>query len=351
MNGIEATLASDFLLNLDSIASDLVRCFGLKHSQEIENLKEPLLRWLDFRLRYIDPKPRKVLLSNKFPKRMSRDVKDALEHLIHLIQRGENINVYQGKGLISHHDISGSKRQNRTDLLWTDWGIIHLHLTKAPMREKECFSGRSEWLLFGIPGDDFFAVIDVRHHLEEDVFSDPELMRILVESWPEMMNRFEIKGVVAQAEADLLGPEEHAILRKSGVVGLMTIQGKVYCPPGMGVSSASTPARVTFAMDTARRCVRDLASLVSSSDDEFQTEVRAHGIEEPCFALCVTPRGLAVYESHLNKAWLLPRRKEASEPNYLADLQNLIAPEWATERLLAWEQEAGVNLDTGQNKD
>lgn len=335
MNSVENIVARNFLLNLDTIASDLVHCFGLKHRQEIGNLNDPLLRWLDFRLRYIDPKPRKVALSNKFPKKMSRDVNHALRHIIHLIERGDNINPYQGKGLILHHDISGSKRQNRTDLLWADWGIIHLHLTEAPISGKEYFSERSNWLLFGISGDDFFAGIDIRHHSEEDVFSNPELMKIMVESWPEMMERFEVKGMAVPGETDLLGPKEHARLRKSGLTSFITIGGKSYMAPGMGVTTASTPLRVTLAMDAARQHVRDLASVVCIPDGQFEADVRASRIEEPCFSLCMIPEGMAVYELHLRKAWLLPRKKAGPESNYLADLQDLVAPEWARERLFA----------------
>jgi hypothetical protein len=342
MNNAQSGVEAAFLSRLDGIALELVRCFGLKHSQETENLKEPLLRWLDFRLRYIDPKPRRVVLSNRFPKKMSRDVRDGLANLINMIEVGEDINPYQGKGLVSHHDISGSERKNRTDLLWADWGIVHLHLTRKPLQKGHRFSARSEWLLFGIPGDDFFAVVDVRHHLEENVFSDPELMRILVESWPEMMGRFELKGVTGQADADALRAGEYDRLRKSGLSGIITVKGKAYCPPGMGISTASTPARVTFAMDTARRHVRALAALVCSEDGEFQVEVRLRDIREPSFELCVTPRGLAVYEPHLNKAWLLPR-EELREPNFLFHLQNLIAPAWATKRLFPPGYETEIN--------
>jgi hypothetical protein len=336
MNSDQNRIGRAFLSNLDTIATDLVHRFGLKHEQKTETLNDSLLRWLDFRLRYIDPKPRKVFLSNKFRKEKSQDFSHALGYMIDLIQRGQNLNPYQGEGLILHDDISGRKRQKRTDLLWADWGIIHLHLTEAPISETRYFSKRSDWLLFGIPGDDFFAVIDVRHH----DFSNPELMKIMVESWPEMMERFEVKGIAPQDEADVLDPKEHARLRKSGVSALMTIGGKVYMGPGIGISTASTPLRVTRKMDTARKYVRQLVSDVCMSDGRFQAELHADGIEDPCLSLCMTPRGMAVYELHSDKAWLLPRKKACSESNYLADLHDLVAPEWATERLFASGQDA-----------
>jgi hypothetical protein len=88
-------------------------------------------------------------------------------------------------------------------------------------------------------------------------------------------------------------------------------------------------------MDTAREYVRTLASEICINEGEFQAEVRAKGIQDPCFTLCITPRGLAVYESYIRKVWLLPKEKVGSESNYLSKLQNLVTPEWITERLFS----------------
>jgi len=339
MKDIETDVSHEFVLNLDSIAYDLVRCFGLKHEKKIENLSEPLLRWLDFRLRYIDPKPRKVYLSNKFPKKISRETKDALIRLIQMIQCGENINPYQGKGLILHHDISGRKRQQRTDLLWADWGITHLHLSNKPIPKDEYFSARAEngWLLFGIVGDNFFACIDIRQHNEKAVFSNTELFKTVVETWPEMMEKFELKGISPPAPADVLRSEEHGTARKSGLSAGITIGEKVYMGLGGGITTASTPLKVTRAMDTAREYIRNLAFAVCDADGEFQSVMRSSAIKEPDFKLCITPRGLAVYEPHIDKAWLLPNKMAGSESNYLADLHDLVAPVWATDRLFSSE--------------
>lgn len=57
-----------FQKNIDDIALILIRKFGLRFKQEDEKLNCPLDRWLDFRCRYIAPLPRKIALSNAFPK-------------------------------------------------------------------------------------------------------------------------------------------------------------------------------------------------------------------------------------------------------------------------------------------
>jgi hypothetical protein len=331
MNSIRKTLSDKFVSDIDNIASDFINCFGLKHKKEVANLSEPLARWLDFRLRYIDPKPRKVLLSNKFPKKMSDVNKKAFFHIIDLIQGGDDINPYQGKGLILHHDISGEKRQNRTDLLWADWGIIHLHLTNKGTPKGQYFSERSEWLLFAIIGGDFVAIIDILRHDEENLFSSTELIKIIYETWPEIMERFELKGIMAPTQT--LSSEEHAKLRKGGVSSLITIGNKAYMGAGMGVTTASTPLRVKFTMDNIHKYARLFADVVSEPNNEFQSEILNDVKKDLNFQLCITPKGMAVYESHKDKAWLLPRRFPDSEFNYIVELNELVAPEWAIRQL------------------
>jgi hypothetical protein len=333
MNDIGNILFDRFVSDIDNIASDFINCFGLKHTSEVSNLSEPLIRWLDFRLRYIDPKPRRVLLSNKFPMQMSDTTKKAFIHIIDQIQHGEDVNPYQGKGLILHHDTSGEKRQNRTDLLWADWGIIHFHLTDKGIPSNQFFSDRSEWLMFAITGTDFVAIIDIRHHKEENLFSNPELIKIIYETWPELMERFELKGIMAPKQTLL--SEEHAKLRKGGVSSCVKIGDKVFMGPGMGVTTASTPLRVTFVMDNIRKYAMQFARVVCEPNNEFQSEILNDAKKDINFQLCITPKGMAIYESHQDKAWLLPRRFPDSEFNYLVELNELLAPEWAVKQLIA----------------
>jgi hypothetical protein len=324
-------LTTRFIADLDEIATDFIRSFGLKHTSEIGHLSEPLLRWLDFRLRYVDPKPRQIYLSQAFPKNMSDTTKKALEHIMKMIQAGDDINPYQGKGLILYHDSSGSKKQNRTDLLWADWGIIHFHLTTEPLMHGQYFSERSCWLLFALVGEDFCALIDIRHHDEENLFANSELIEMVVKSWPELMERYELKGVIAPDVS--ISSEDRAKLRKSGVSSMIAIGDKVYMGPGMGVTSATTPMRVSLTMDNVRSYARQFARVVSTPDSEFQSDVRINKAEEPEFELCLTPKGMAVYEATLDKAWLLPKKVSASGFHYLAELNELVAPEWAIKQL------------------
>lgn len=227
-----------FHQNLERIALNLIAAYGLEFKQEINNLSDPLFRWLDFRLRYIDPIPRQIFFSNRFPKKLPPSAENGLHRLEVLISEGKDVNPFQSKGLIRFNDISGKKRAKRTDLLWADWGIVHLHLTDKPVptgsyfSDRSCSSGES-WLLFCIFTGDTVGFIDIRKHDDDFLFSDQDMIRIIKENWPHFMERFKLKGIL---------PTENHItnceldnLRKSGTNWLTCIDGDTYIGPGMGI--------------------------------------------------------------------------------------------------------------------
>lgn len=323
---------NNFISDLDEIANNFIDIFGLKHTSEVDNLSEPLLRWIDFRLRYVDPKPRQAYYSNRFPKQLNENTEKSLQNIIQMIQNGEDINPYQGKGLILHHDTSGNKKQKRTDLLWADWGIIHLHLCDTAIPSGQYFSDRSRWLLFALVGADFFAAIDIRDHNEENLFENKELIEIVAESWPDLLKPYEMKRVVAPNVT--LPSQDLQKLRKAGISGVITIGDKIYMGPGMGVTTAATSTRVSMAMNNVRRYAKEFARVVGACDSEFQLEAQSGRIDQPNFNLCITPRGMAVYEEQLDKAWLLPKKATNSAFNYIADLNDLVAPDWAVKRTI-----------------
>lgn len=169
MNDEKENTKARFFRNIDEIALDFIRMVGLEFKKEIPHLSDPLHRWMDFRLRYIDPVPRQVFLSDKFPKKLPPMVSSSLQKMVDKLQSGIDINPYQSKGLIRFNDISTKRRNKRTDLLWADWRITHLHLTDRPIQDGEYFSDRrcsngECWLLFCIVTGDTVALVDVRAH-------------------------------------------------------------------------------------------------------------------------------------------------------------------------------------------
>lgn len=271
--------------------------------------------------------------SSAFPKLLASEVDTSLKYLESLFSSGEDVNPYQSKGLILYNDTSGVKRQQRTDLLWADWGIHHLHLPITTVAAGSYFTSRSEWLLFCLIGSDFVSFIDIRHHSDKDLFADIDLLSLIADSWPEFMEHYRVKGV--QSSRDLIASAELTSLRRSGVSSFVNINGQLYMGPGMGVTSASTPARVTLAFNNIRRYVDELAKIVFDHSGQFKIDAVDSGLSDPEYSLALTPQGLAVYENMMNKAFVLPRSGNANDQNFLTELHDLLVPAWVVKFLVS----------------
>jgi hypothetical protein len=326
----ELAIAMGFQGNLDAIATELIRAFALKFTQEVGNLRSPLLRWLDFRFRYVDPQPRATVFSDKFPKfGLPQNAQNALNNLVALIKQGKDINRYQGRGLLKN-DTSTNRNYARTDLLWADWNILHFHLSDKPIRANQFFSAPADYLAFCLVGGNVVAFVDVLPHPDREGFADPGLMEIIARNWPEYLEQYRVKGFVVDSKKSMA--DIHA-LRNAGISYFLTIDGNAYMSPNMGLTSAATPFAITLAHDRVRAYVRMLAKMVCEPDGQFHKETSARGVAEPQFSLAITTHGLTVHEAVANTGFVLPRAEQNEPSNDLEILHDLIIPKWVLEAL------------------
>jgi hypothetical protein len=331
-------LEDQFTSDAQKIASDLVEEYDLTFEEDVPTLSDPLLRWLDFAARYISPRPRTIVTSRAFPKALDPEVEKALRIIETKIRNGKDINPFQSKGLVLHNDTSGRKRQSRTDLLWAEWGIHHLHLSAEAIPPSSYFSLRSSWLLFCIVEDDAVGFVDVRGHSDTNLFSDRSLLELVARSWPHFMDRFKLNGALAANGST--DANDLAKLRESGISTVVELDGHVYMPPGMGVTTASTSARVTSSLVKVKHRLREVANLVERADSQFKLEAAAAGLQEPKFSLIISAKGLAVFETVRQVAYPFPRKDSSGDTRPLAELHDLLVPDWALKHLLRDPSEA-----------
>lgn len=329
----ESTLAEEFYRNTDEIALELINLYSLKYTQKVANLSSPLMRWLDFRFRYVDPQPRQVVFSNKFPKKdLPANAQKALKKLTRLIREGKNINPYQGRGLILRNDISSETNDARTDLLWADWDILHFHLSEKPIPKEQFFSPSADYLAFSLVGENLIAFIDVLPHPGKEGFANPDLINTVTTNWPDFINQFRLNVILSGNQKSQ--SEIHA-LRSNGVLSPIKINGIAYMSPGLGVTSASTPLKLTIVYDRLRGYIRELSKLVSDPTGQFQLPNLGLHNSEPKFSLKPTRAGLAVYEENSGHAFILPTPQKGHPVSFLAELHDLILPNWAREFYLS----------------
>ncbi|MEW9623592.1 hypothetical protein [Rhodanobacter geophilus] len=317
-------LTTKFRVDTEAIAKSLIEFCGLTHSRAIPHLDRTLLRWLDFRLRFVDPKPRPLVCSTVFPKNLSSEVGQALDEFERLSLAGEDLNPFQGKGLTRHHDTSGTKRQNRTDLLWAEWSIHHFHLALPTKRFDQYYSERSGQLLFAIVFDNAIACLDIGTH---GAMEKRALVEAFVHSWPEAAERFRLNGILPSTSPF---PEEDVKkLRVAGVSSYVVVDGAVYVPGG--ITTASTPTRVTLASDQVTRGVDAIAQIAIS---EVIRDRGAWGESDlPHLRLALTPRGIGICDDRSNKCWRLPRAKGEWANHPVGHWHDLMLPEWIEEKV------------------
>ncbi|MNG96012.1 hypothetical protein D3C81_212890 [compost metagenome] len=316
-----------FQKNIDDIALILIRKFGLRFKREEEKLSCPLDRWLDFRCRYIAPLPRKIALSNAFPKAsLPPSAQRGLSSLLRKFTTGENVNPYQGRGLIIRNDTSGSKKHARTDLLYADWNMLHFHLSDEIIPSGQFFSKPADYLAFCMIGGDVVAVVDVLPHPDRAGFANTDLFATLANSWPQYIAQYELNGILA---GNTFSSSDISQLREAGVTTFIEHDGKVYMGPGGGITSAGTSLRVGRSSDYLRDTADMLANMVDDPHGQFQMHPVIKEISEPDFMLALDCRGLCVRENTSQIHFLIKRPVANQEPTRFEAMSDMLVPEWA----------------------
>lgn len=325
--------AHRFRIDLDDLAMALIGKFGLKFDRNQPNLSAPLLRWLDFRHRYVDAFPRPVVFSDKFPiANLPSDATRGLQQLIERFESGYNVNPYQGRGLILRNDTSSGQRHKRTDLLFADWGILHFHLSTETIPPGRFFSKPADYLAFCLVGGNVVAVLDVLPHPDKLGFANIDLFETMARNWPGYMEQFKLVGMrTVRAQAPTMG--EINGLREAGVGMTHFYKGVSYFSPGGGVTSASTPLHLTRACDRILELVRQLAAAVDDPSGQFRRHPSVVVVSNPSFALGIGNGGLCIVETTSKTNFLLPKAQPNTTLSWMQVLNDGFAPKWAADAL------------------
>lgn len=316
-----------FQKNVDEIASTLIKKFELRFKQEEKKLSCPLNRWLDFRCRYVDPMPRKVVLSEKLSKiKLQSSAQRGLRSLVRKFSAGENVNPYQGRGLTLRNDTSGLKKHARTDLLYADWNILHFHLSNEPIPAGQFFSKPADYLAFCLIGGNVVAVIDVLPHPDRAGFANTDLFATMADSWPRYIEQYELKGILG---GNTFSSPEISQLREAGITTPTEHNGKIYMGPGGGITSAGTSLRAGRSSDYLRDTVDALAKMTDDPQGQFRSHPIIQETSNPYFMLTLDPRGLSIREDKSQIHFAINRPKFGEEPTRFESMSDMLVPEWA----------------------
>lgn len=229
--------------------------------------------WLE---RLIPSNPRRIffsseMLSSKLPNDPS--LKDSLNHIYYLIERGEDLTPYLSRGVKVGFDVQQrrdfSKRRD-LDLMLNDWGIHHLHLSTT--LESDGFVSRTDPLLFGIFRPAAAYLIDVVPH---GSWTKQAIMEIVVRDWPKEGLVHEVQGVVGLSRP--ISDADRRQLRRGGVNAPLEINGKVYMSASLGSTTAGTGLMATMKAQKLLRSMDAFTKRIGTDPNWLAGQIFATG--------------------------------------------------------------------------
>lgn len=214
-NNINMDLCGD----MEEIARSTLIARGID-KDKVAILSNPLKTLIEHDIFSIPTQKRKSVYSKEF--QCPAGYEKALSDLNRKIEMGEDINPF----LSTRREYADAK-----DALLFDWGIHHLHLTRRYNSKGRPM--RSDYLLFVYCTDSTMYFIQAYRH-DSNPFVRDGLLKIIACNWPNILRRFRIDDGYLIKKID---NKDRTSLRKSHVLSLTEIDGKIYFPPGGGYAS------------------------------------------------------------------------------------------------------------------
>ena len=150
----------------------------------------------------------------------------ALSEIERKVERGENINPYLSRKL---------PNLSANDELLNDWGIQHLHLGSSLITKKKnrgFIEGTPELLFVYFDEQSAYFIVIGDH----ESFGDQELLEILHDNWPEILEKFKAPNIKSVIPDDLTKKQRYQ-MRKAGYnLGVNVMRdGTAYVMVGGGI--------------------------------------------------------------------------------------------------------------------
>lgn len=187
------------------------------------SLERAVYQYFNVQKRMVECKPRKIHKSKEFMCPELYQV--ALSDFEDKVKCGDSLMPFLSDKLL---DASYS------DGMLNDWNIYHFHLTK---RFKENgWARRSDYELFAYVMDTDMYFIQIYEHKDPLLYWKRDIIRIVYDNWPELLEKFRLKEVCGLSEK--FGDEEYKQLREAHISTLVELnENQVFGMIGGGYMS------------------------------------------------------------------------------------------------------------------
>lgn len=239
--------------------------------------------------RMITPIKRNVIISDELIYKVTHEkINNDLINIINIIkmefEKGIDVNPRLSKSL---------EQISFNDKLLNDWNIYHLHLSNHKNNKEYYFYDRTSQLLFIYLTNSTAYFLDIcnEHMNNSIVFSQQKLLKIIDDNWPNLLSKYCLNEIVSVDTKDDLN---RAIARDKNTFYFETINGKVYLPPGGGLTSAGTSL---FCLQITDNITNDLRKIVY---DYIIKKQSFKNINNPSFKIKLTKDNIILFEEKTN---------------------------------------------------
>jgi len=255
----------DFENDLKHIVQGELSALGYPQEGDLDSV---LVRYLNIKHRLPPVVPWGIHISEQLKaKELPLEIREGLKLFIERAKAGEDLKPYMSTRILD---------ADFPDLMFYDWGIHHFHLGKES--NARGFIERTDELLFAItdPNGRIMYLIDVISH--HGSFTSQDLLRIIEENWPSVLDPYVLKGVAPSFDG--LSNGELEKLRKAGINLVLQIpRGRTLAPIGGGISTAKTSIYVRIKADGVKCVVHRLQQHLEDQAEKIEEYfAKEHGL-------------------------------------------------------------------------
>lgn len=240
---VEIDLVSDF----EKICQRILKEQGIRQ----KNKNDCAMDYYRLMHRLIENKPRNILKAKEFF--CPQEYESALKLIEKTIKNGANLHPFMTRNL---------KKLQCEDLLLSDWGIYHLHLSER-IDPKDGFMQRSDKLLMVRIDDENVYFITIVDHNEKNVWSLKRYIEIIKANWPQTIERHRMKEVHL---LEKMSDEDYAKCRKANATTFIELDdGSCYGMMGGGYMSDGTAFYALKDHDNNARILADMENILIHS--------------------------------------------------------------------------------------
>lgn len=289
----------DLMKDLKEIFIKQFEKYGISYTNT-EDIHELACEYLNTLSKIIEPTPRNVFISKELrSKKMPEKINAIFDEIKTKFEEGSNVNPYLSERLL---------KSGYNDRLLHSWGIYHLHLSNTKKNESDFFFERSDFLLFCMVIENDVYFIDILPHKEDNLWSKREMLKILKNNWPEILEPCKVHGIERGATYN---DEEIEQLRKSGINSPIEIDGDVYVPiGGGGLSLARTNIMHCEVAKSLIKKIREVEKQIIDNKVPIREEISEIVTDLPDnldFHLFLEEYGFVIKEINTGHTYKFPR--------------------------------------------